>query len=78
MGVAGLKTFLEDPLHLARLLKEHQWKELLAVAELAEKDVDPALAQTDPVLYETLRSAITLYHLKGYHVLDRTALAQLV
>ncbi len=78
LGVVGLKTFLEDPLHLARLLQQHRWSELLAVAELAEKDVDPDLAFTDPQLYSTLRRAITLFHLKGYRVLDRNALADMV
>ena len=48
-GVSVLKAFLDDPLYLARLLKQHRWSELLAVAKVAEKDADPGLAQTDPL-----------------------------
>ena len=77
IGVSGLKAFLENPLHLARLLRQRKWSELLAIAELAGKDVDPAMAETDPMLYATLREAITLFNLKGYHVLDRRALDQM-
>ena len=73
-AVEILKAYLKDELLIARLLKEHKWAELAAVAEVAEQDADPTLAQTDPALYKALRDAVTLYNLKGYRVLDRSAL----
>ncbi len=69
-GVGLLRRFLQEDLAIARALKERRWAELAAVAEIAERDVDPELAATDPALYRALCDALTLYHLRGYHALD--------
>lgn len=69
-SVGLLREFLRDDLALARAIREQRWGDLAAVAELANVEVDHSLAVTDPVLYRTLRDAITKYHLRGYACLD--------
>lgn len=64
-GVGLLRRFLQEDLAIARALKERRWADLAAVAEIAQRDVDPELAATDPALYRALRDALTLYHLRG-------------
>jgi len=75
-GVGLLLRSLQEDLAIARALKERRWAELAAVAEIAQRDVDPKLAATDPALYRALRDALTLYHLRGYHALDVAMLRQ--
>lgn len=69
-SVGLLREYLRDDLALARAIRERRWADLAAVAELANADVDHSLAVTDPVLYRTLRDAITKYHLRGYACLS--------
>ena len=69
-GVSLLREYLRDDLALARTLRERRWFDLLAAVELANKDVDPSLAVTDPALYKALRDAITKFFLRGYGCLD--------
>ena len=69
-GVSLLREYLRDDLALARTLRERRWSELLAVVEIANKGVDPALAVTDPTLYKALRDATTKFFLRGYGCLD--------
>ena len=51
---------------MAALVKAKDWELLHAVARLAQEDAPPVLAITDPALFQTLRKAVTQYHLAGW------------
>jgi hypothetical protein len=51
---------------MAAIAVARDWELLREVARLAQQDAPPALATTDPALYETWRAAVTRYHLKGW------------
>jgi len=51
---------------MAEIAVARDWELLREVARLAQQDAPLALATTDPALYETWRSAVTRYHLKGW------------
>ena len=51
---------------MASLFKARDWELLRAVARLAQEDAPPVLAVTDPALFQTLRKAVTRYHLAGW------------
>ena len=75
-GVAMLRQYIKDDLAIARALKERRWSDVRAAAIVARADADPRLAATDPVLYKTLRDAITKFNLRGYGGLDPDLLAK--
>jgi hypothetical protein len=64
------RSMLEKPELLARSLKQRRWAEVAALLRYVQHDVPPALAQTDPALYRTLREGVTLFHLRGGGALD--------
>ncbi|GAB4361719.1 MAG: hypothetical protein Kow00114_16470 [Kiloniellaceae bacterium] len=69
-GVRLLRDYLHDDLVLARTLRERRWSDLLAAVEIANTEIDPSIAVTDPALYKTLRDAVTKFFLRGYGCLD--------
>jgi hypothetical protein len=64
------REMLEKPELLARSLKQRRWSDVAALVRYVQHDVPPALAQTDPALYRTLREGVTLFHLRGGGALD--------
>jgi len=69
-GTGLLLQLHDDPLAIVKALREQRWFDLAAAVEIAEADVDPMQALTDPAFYRSIRDAITLYHLKGYRAFD--------
>ena len=58
-------------------LKEKRWAEVAALVRYVRREVPPALASTDPALYQTLREQITRFFVKGGAVFSLTRLEQL-
>jgi len=51
---------------MAEVAVARDWELLREVARLAQADAPAALAATDPALFATWRTAVTMYHLKGW------------
>jgi hypothetical protein len=64
LHVEALDALLKG--RMAAIAVARDWELLREVARLAQQDAPPALATTDPALYETWRAAVTRYHLKGW------------
>ena len=71
------RHLLAHPEEIGVCLKARKWHELAALAEFVEKDVSPALAQTDPSLYRLLRRQVTEFHLRGWSCLNLIKLKEL-
>ncbi len=76
-GSKTLRTLLNDDLVLARAMRERDYETLLAVAIVAKRGLDEAMAMTDPALYAALSRAIVLMNLKGYGALNVEKLREL-
>lgn len=62
--VSALKVLLEGK--MAAVVIDKDWELLREVARLAQQDAPPELAMTDPSLFQSWRTAVTRYHLKGW------------
>ena len=78
LAVETLERLLDDDLVLARAVRTRDYRRLYAVATIARRGLDEAMAMTDPYLYQRLSRAIVLMNLKGYGGLDIDKLRTLV
>ena len=51
---------------MAALVNARDWELLREVARMAQQDAPLDLAATDPALFQTLRQAVTKFHLGGW------------
>ncbi|MBF0374659.1 MAG: hypothetical protein HQL39_14745 [Alphaproteobacteria bacterium] len=68
-GKRSLRVEAQDALlcgKMAAVAKARDWELLEEMARIAEADAPIEMAATDPAMYETLRAAITKFHLKGW------------
>lgn len=75
-GEALLIRSLTEPLAIARAIKAKDVVALAGAAAIAQQDLKPSDAMTDPARYNALRRAITLFHLKGYGAMNADALKE--
>jgi hypothetical protein len=71
------REMLEHPELLGIRLKERRWGDVAALVRYTQRDVPQDLAMTDPALYQTLRSQITHFFLRGGGALNLAKLEQL-
>ena len=58
-------------------LKERRWAEVAALVRYTRREVPPALASTDPALYQMLRAQITRFFVNGGAAFSLTRLEEL-
>ena len=51
---------------MVALVNARDWELLREVARMAQQDAPQDLAATDPALFQTLRQAVTKFHLGGW------------
>lgn len=76
-GTGLLASVRTNPLAIAKAFHSRDFVSLHGAAEIAWNGPPPALATTDPALFEALRCGGTPFFLKGYAILDRSKLTAL-
>ena len=73
-GERLLASSLNDPLALARAIKEGDVVSLAGAARIASCGLPVSVALTDPARFWAMRRATAAYHSRGYGILDPVTL----
>jgi hypothetical protein len=71
------REMLLKPELLPRRIKERRWADVAALVRYVKRDVPTDLALTDPALYQSLRSGVTHFYLRGGGALNLARLEEL-